>query len=92
MWKLTIHKSLNGYQDTRVRILVKEIATYSIETYAEAFENHFKARIIEIPRTNNFSANLLYRCKQVNFTTVEIWKMKADGDFKEKVFTVEFGG
>lgn len=90
MWKVTEHKRSNQQQEIKVAQLVREMAEYSYATYAEQFENHFKERIQEIPRTNNFSADLLYQVTQRNHKSVEVWKMTTQRDFKYKMFTLEF--
>lgn len=67
------------------------MAEYTFATYAGEFEQQFKKRIIaEIPRTNNFSADLMYRVTQRNLKSVEVWKMTVQGDFKSKMFTLTF--
>ena len=90
MWELTVFKELQNQQDIKVRMIVKEMAANSYATFAEAFENHFKDRLQEVPRTNNFSAELLYKVKHLNTKSVEIWKLTVTGDLKCKVFRLDF--
>lgn len=68
------------------------MAQYTYATYSEQIEWIFKGQVREIPRTNNFSADLLYQVKKIDAKVVEIWKMTADGDFKYKMFTLEYVG
>lgn len=90
MWKLTENKAPKGQQELRVKILLREMSEYSYATNAQEFENHFKNRIKEIPRTNNYSADLLYGVKYHDQKLVEIWKKKVTGEFNYKMFTVEY--
>ena len=73
-----------------VILLLKEMAEYSFASYAEQFINSFKERIVEIPRHNNFSADLLYKVTPRNHKSVELWKMTVEGDFKYKMLTLDF--
>ena len=89
-WKITEHKSPKGQQELKVLALLKEMVEYSYATYAEQFENHFKQLVKELPKTNNYSADLLYKITQVNTKRVEVWKMTVTGDPKYKMFTLDF--
>lgn len=89
-WKITEHRSPDGQQELRLKALIREMAEYSYATYAEAFENHFKQLVKDIPRTNNYSADLLYRVTQRNLKSIEIWKMTVTGEFKYKMFTLDY--
>lgn len=88
-WRITEHKCSQQNQELKVKILLKEMAEYSYATYAESFENHFKSLVQEIPKTNSFSADLLYKVTQRNMKSVEVWKMDVCGDFKYKMFTLD---
>lgn len=90
MWKITEHKSSQQQQELNVKILVKEMAEYSYATYAEQFETHFKDLIKQIPKTNCYSADLFYKATQRNLKSVEIWKMDIEGNFKYKMFTLDY--
>lgn len=92
MWKVTEHKKSYQSQELKVCSLVQEMARYTFATTAPEFESAFKARINEIPRTNSFSPDLMYRISQRNPKSVELWKMTASGDFKYKIFTLLFEG
>ncbi|AYO58216.1 hypothetical protein CO230_08815 [Chryseobacterium sp. 6424] len=89
-WKITEHKCLQQNQELKVKALVKEMAEYSYATYAESFENHFKSLIKEVPKTNTFSADHFYRVTQRNLKSVEIWKVDIEGEFKYKMFTLDY--
>jgi len=91
-WQLTEHKSPNGKQEIEVKMLLKEMAEYTYATYAEAFEKHFNQLVKDIPKTNNYSADLLYKVTQRNLKSVEVWKMTITGEFKYKMFTLDFVG
>ncbi|MFC4262450.1 hypothetical protein ACFOWM_06160 [Ferruginibacter yonginensis] len=90
MWKVTEHKLSRQAQELKVSMLVKQMAQNTYATYADAFIEQFKSRINDIPRSNNYSANLLYECKWVNHYAVEVNKLDVEGNFKYKMFTVEF--
>lgn len=92
MWQLTQHRVPKGLQEISVKALLKEMAEYTYATYAESFESSFLSQLTDIPNKNNFSADLLYKVKQINSTSVEVWKMKPDGDFKYKMFTLDYVG
>ena len=72
--------------------MVKDLAEYSQATYAESFEYNFKLMLNEIKRSNNYSADLLYATTQRNLKSVEVWKMKVNGDFKTKMYTLDYVG
>lgn len=90
MWNLTVNREPKGQQEIKVKMLLKEMAEYSYATYAEAFQNHFNQLIKDIPRSNNYSADLIYKVTQRNLKSVEVWKMKPNGDFNYKMFTLFF--
>ena len=90
MWKLIQNKTARGQQDIKVAIIVKEMAVNTYASYAEAFENHFKIRLKEISRTNNYSAELFYIIKTINLKNIEVWKVDVFGDLKHKMFTLEY--
>lgn len=90
MWKLIEHTKIKGKQEIMVKQLLKEMAEYSYATYAEQFENHFNQLVKEIPRSNNYSADLLFKVTQRNHKSVEVWKMTVTGEFKYKMFTLDF--
>lgn len=90
MWKVTAHKRGDQKQEIEVSILVKELATYEQLTYSESFIGRFKEHLKNIPKSNNFSADVLYKAKEISLTEVEIWKLTLEGDFKYKMFTLEY--
>lgn len=91
-WKLTENKPPKSQQEIKVKMLLKEMAEYSYATYAESFINHFDILIKDVPRTNSFSADLMYKVTQRNHKSVEIWKMTTNGDFNYKMFTLDYVG
>lgn len=90
MWILTENKCPKGQQEIKVKIMLQEMAEYTFAYDAESFERAFKDQIKEIPRTNNFSADLLFKITHRNNKSVEVWKMTIKGDFKEKLFTLNY--
>ena len=90
MWKLTENKAPKGQQELRVKLLLLEMAEVSWITYAGQFEDSFKQRIQEIPRTNNYSAELMYKVTQRNLKSIEVWKLTVTGDYKHKMFTLDY--
>jgi hypothetical protein len=55
---------------------------------SESWISTFKDRLKLIKRTNNFSAEYAYKATPRNLTSLEVWKMKVNGDFNYKMFTV----
>ncbi|AZI55698.1 hypothetical protein EIB75_10735 [Epilithonimonas vandammei] len=91
MWKITKHKAATGQQELQVCIKVRELE-YSNITYAESLIDEFRTKLKEVKRTNNFSANLMYKATPRNPKSVEIWKLTADADFNYKMFTLDYIG
>ena len=86
-WNLQKHKVGSGQQEIHVSLLVQEMQ----ETWAhdaESWCSTFKGRLKDIKRTNCFSAENGYKATQRNHTSLEVWKLKADGDFNYKMYTV----
>lgn len=90
MWELTQHRQPKGQQEQKVKIRLMEMAEYTFATYAAQLVDVIKSDLAEIPRTNNFSADLMFKAKEVDTKTVEVWKLKADGDDNYKIFTLKF--
>ncbi|SFC33389.1 hypothetical protein SAMN05421780_104294 [Flexibacter flexilis DSM 6793] len=93
MWNLTEHQKPSTRQDLQVLVSIRDTIEYATHcTYAGSFINQFKIDLSEIPRSNNFSADLMYKAIAPNqdeySNTVEIWKLKANGDFKTKLYTL----
>lgn len=87
MWKVTEHKRPKSKQDLEVTVLLKEIATYDIH-YSGELIRMFEQEVKNIKRSNNFSADLMYKLTQRNQTSVELWKLTVKGDYKDKLFTL----
>ncbi len=87
MWKVTEHKRPKSKQDLEVTVLLKEIATYDIY-YSGELIRMFEQEVKNIKRSNNFSADLMYKLTPRNQTSVELWKLTAKGDYKDKLFTL----
>lgn len=88
-WKIERHKVGSNQQEIQVSILVQEMI-YTWSTDSESWCNHFKNRLSEIPRKNNFSVEYGYKAISKDQTTVEVWKMKVNGEFNYKMFTAKF--
>ena len=89
-WQLIENRNPVGQQEIKVKMLLKEMAEYTYATYAEQFENHFKQLVKDIPRTNSFSAENAFKVKAKGMKSVEVWKMKLDGDYNYKMYTLNF--
>ncbi len=90
MWKIKQHKTPKSQQDLRVKVLLNEMAEYSYATNADEIELQFKRLIKEIPKTNSFEAGLMYKVTPRNKKSVEVWKMTVTGDFKTKMYQLDF--
>ena len=86
-WDIQKHKVGNCKQEIHVSILIKEMQ----ETWAtdsETWCNTFKDKLKEIPKTNAYPAEYGYRATPRNHTSLEVWKMKTNGNFNYKIYTV----
>lgn len=86
-WKIEQHKRGNGQQEIQVSIFVKEMQdnwAYDAQSFCDAFSEKLK----EIRKTNCFSAENGYKATPRNNESLEVWKMKANGDFNYKMFTI----
>lgn len=87
-WKIQQHKRGNGTAEIQVSILVKEMKD-SYASNSDEWITNFKQRIKnEIPVTNTYRAEFGYKATQRNHTSLEVWKMKVNGDYNYKMFTV----
>jgi hypothetical protein len=86
-WKIERHKRGNGQQEIRVSILVDEMKEHWASD-SESWCTTFKDRLQQIPKTNAFPAEYGYKATPRNQTSLEVWKMKTNGDFNYKMFTV----
>jgi hypothetical protein len=90
MWKLTQHREPKGQQELKLKILLKEIIEYTQSSYSESFINTFKTQVKEIKKTNNFSADLMFQATPINQKSLEIWKIKPNGDYYYKMYTLDY--
>lgn len=90
MWKLTEHRSPKAQQEQKVKILLLEMVEFTSVNYAESFIDRFHDRLKEIPRSNNFSPDLMFKATQRNFTSLEVWKLYPNGDFRTKLYTLDY--
>lgn len=86
-WNIIKHKVGNNQMEIKVSILVKELNNIWA-TDAESWARFFYDKLKEIPKTNIFSAEHAYKTTLRNPYSLEVWKMKTNGDFNYKMFTV----
>lgn len=91
-WIIKEHKRKSNQQEMQMIIRLKEIAKISLSSTAETFIDDFKRELQSIKRTNIFSAEHAYKMTPRNPTSVEVWKMKVNGDYDYKMFTLEYDG
>lgn len=89
MWKITEHVTPKSGQDLMVTILIKELCQLDWISYSQSFQDAFNNRVKEITAKNNYTAENMYKITQRNETSVELWKMKANGDFNYKMYTIK---
>lgn len=90
MWTVKQHHTFKLQQDLKVSILVKEMAQNTYATDAASLEEVFKGLLGTIKKKNNFDATLMYRLSQRNEKSTEVWKLYPNGDFKMKMFTLDY--
>lgn len=87
-WTIKQHKRGNNTSEIEVSMIVKDMYDHqstTAEGWIHTFENRVKN---EVKITNTFSAEFGYKAKQIDTTSIEIWKMKTNGDFNYLMFTV----
>lgn len=90
MWAITEFKKQLKSQEMAVVSTVREMALYTWAYNAETFESAFKEQLKDIPRSNNFSAEYMYKVKHLNQYSIEVWKVRPNGDFNYKMFQLDF--
>lgn len=91
-WTIKEHKVKSNPMELQMIIKLKEIARITSSSTAEPFIHEFKTELQTIKRTNIFSAEYAYKMTPRNPTSVEVWKMKVNGDFDYKMFTLDYDG
>ena len=91
-WKVKQHKEVSSNMDLNMSSKLKYLAETTGAKTAEQLEDEFKKELLTIKRKNIFSAEYSYKMKPRTPTSVEVWKMKANGDFNYKIFTLDFDG
>lgn len=91
-WTIKEHKTKSNQQELQMIIKLKQIAKITSSSTAEPFINEFKRELQTIKRSNIFSAEYAYKMTPRNQTSVEVWKMKVNGDFDYKMFTLDYDG
>ncbi|UOX35290.1 hypothetical protein LXD69_07165 [Flavobacterium sediminilitoris] len=82
-WIIQQHKRGNRQQEIQVSILVKSLNNFYAYN-AQSWIDHFHNRLKEIPRSNSFSAEYGYKATPRNENSLEVWKMKMNGDYNYK--------
>lgn len=90
-WKITEHKRKSTQQELQVCIKIRELEE-SWSTESEGLISAFKSKLLEIKKTNSFEAQYGYVATPRNPKSVEIWKVKVNGDFDYKMFTLNYVG
>ena len=88
MYKYERVSNSSGYQDLTVLARVSDVVGWTdpennVGFVAEIMRNEIKS----IPRTNNFSADLMYTV-EVADDKIEVWKLTVKGDKKKLMCTV----
>lgn len=90
MWKITKHRIGTYANDLKIAALVRELSEIDWLTTPGELAGAFDRATSEMPKTNSFSPDLMYKVVELNDKSVEIWKLNVEGDFKNKMFTLEF--
>ncbi len=89
MWKLTILNEPKTATDLRIISILKEMKdSYSWDS--ESLKEHFKLLVKEISRSNNFSADLMYKVTPINNKSVDVWKLDVKGNYKRKMVKMDY--
>lgn len=86
-WNLKKHKIGNTSADSHVSLIVKDMDFVQANS-SEEWINIFQRRLLEIKKTNSFNPEFGYKATPRNQYSLEVWKMKANGDFNFLMFTV----
>ena len=83
MYKYEGKSNSSGFQDLSVRSMVQNVLRWldpenNVSFVAEIIRNEIKT----IPRSNNFSADLMYAV-EVTGNQIEVWKLTVKGDKKK---------
>lgn len=90
-WNIKKHKIGNTSADSHVSLIVKDMDVVQANS-ANEWINIFKRRLSEIKKTNSFNPEFGYKGTPRNLYSLEIWKMKANGEFNFLMFTVTKNG
>lgn len=90
MWNLKTIKAPKGQLELKISYQLKEMIQFTFATNSFEFISAFHERLSSLKRTNNFSADLMYKAKGIDLTHVEIWKLTATGYLKHKMFELEY--
>lgn len=65
---------------------------YSYASDGEAFREHFKKLVRDIPRSNGFAPELMYKIYLIDVKKVDVLKLQANGEVKYKIYSLEYIG
>lgn len=86
-WHLTKHKRGSGQQEIQVAIVVEEMKDHWATDSLSWIES-FQKRLADIPKKNSFYAVNGYRATPRNQQALEVWKLKATGEYNYIMFTL----
>lgn len=92
MWGLHINKEPKGQIELKVSAAVKDLAEHTYATTPEEFETAFKNELKQIKPVNQYPPEHMFKCTVRNDKSIEIWSLKINGDFRQKLFTLSYNG
>lgn len=88
-WKLQHHKTGTASVDSQVSSLIVGYMSGEIQARDSSEWIHiFERSLKEIKPTNSFRPEYSFKATARNETSLEVWKMKTNGDFNYKMFTL----
>lgn len=91
-WLIEEHKVGKNQMELQVVIKLKELAKVTHATQSDQFIDSFKTELLTVKRKNIFAAEYAYKMVSITSIMVEVWKIKVDGDFHYKMFTLRSDG
>lgn len=91
MWKITQHRTPKGTQETRLKLLIDEMALASHTKTPEAFSNQFLELVKEIPDHDGKAAENMFKplIRKDGFT-VEVWRVSFRGVYNYPIFSLKY--
>ncbi len=87
-WKLQYHKTGNASVDSQVSLIVRDMSGEIQARNSDEWISIFERRLKEIKPTNTFRPEYSFKATPRNEASLEVWKMKTNGDFNYKMFTL----